>query len=196
MTTVLLSGFEPFDGDARNPSGEIARRLDGERFGRRHVVGVVLPVEFGRAARMLLRAIERVQPQIVVATGIAATRAAITPERFALNFVDARIADNAGRTPRARSIVRSAPLALPSTLRIDRILDVLSAAKLPAEGSVSAGSYVCNDLFFRLQCALSGISVRSGFVHLPHAREAAIENASAWAFDDLLRAVSELVAVA
>mgnify|MGYP002777370164 FL=1 len=196
MTTVLLSGFEAFDGDTRNPSGEIAKQLNGERIASRRVVGIVLPVEFGRAARQLLRSIEHERPDIVIATGIAASRGAITPERFALNFVDARIADNAGRTPRARSIVRSAPLALPSTLRISRMLDALGAAKLPAEASLSAGSYVCNEVFFRLQHALSGSEIRSGFVHLPHAREMASGNTSAWPLQVLLTAVREVLAVA
>jgi pyroglutamyl-peptidase len=170
-THVLLTGFEPFAGDTRNPSSEACALLDGSEIRGRRVRSLCLPTAFNAAALRVLREIARAPPLLVIATGLAGDRAQITPERFALNFADARIPDNRGRQPRERAIVRGAPLAYASTLPVTRIVDRLRAAGIPAAPSLSAGAFVCNELFFRLRHALEGSRVRAGFIHLPHASE-------------------------
>jgi pyroglutamyl-peptidase len=168
---VLLTGFEPFAGDARNPSSEACALLDGSEIRGCRVRSLCLPTAFNAAALRLLREIARESPTLVIATGLAGDRAQITPERFALNFADARIPDNRGRQPRERTIIRGAPLAYASTLPVTRIVERLRAAGIPAAPSLSAGAFVCNELFFRLRHALDGSKVRAGFIHLPYASE-------------------------
>ena len=168
---VLISGFEPFGGDSRNPSSEACMALDGHEVEGCRVRALCLPTAFGAAAKVLLREIARNRPQLVIATGVAAGRAEITPERFALNFADARIADNRGAQPRERTLIKGAPLAYASTLPVSRIVEALRAHGIPASVSLSAGAYVCNELFFRLRHALEEQGTVAGFIHLPYASE-------------------------
>ena len=120
---VLLTGFEPFGGDPRNPSSEACALLDGSDIRGYRVRTLCLPTAFNAAAMQLLREITRNPPALVIATGVAGGRAEITPERFAMNFSDARIPDNRRRQPRERTIVRGAPLAYMSTLPVTRIVE-------------------------------------------------------------------------
>lgn len=173
--SVLLTGFEPFGGDPRNPSSEACALLDGQTIGGLRVRALCLPVAFNAAALKLLREIARQPPALVIATGLAVGRAEITPERFALNFADARIPDNRGRQPRARTLIKGAPLAYASTLPVDRIVARLRAEGIPAAPSLSAGAFVCNELFFRLRHATEASGLRAGFIHLPYASEHVVE---------------------
>jgi pyroglutamyl-peptidase len=172
---VLLTGFEAFGGDARNPSSEACALLDGAMVRGHRLRILCLPTAFNAAALQLLREIARDPPGLVIATGVAGGRSEITPERFALNFADARIPDNRRRQPRERTIVRGAPLAYMSTLPVTRIVEKLRDAGIPAAASLSAGAFVCNELFFRLRHALEGSKVRAGFIHLPYASEHVVD---------------------
>jgi len=99
MKNVLLTGFEPFDGQAINPSEEIAREINDATIARHKVVGALLPCVFGAAIKELKHQIKLHEPAIVLCLGQAGGRAAITPERVAINLDDARIPDNAGQQP-------------------------------------------------------------------------------------------------
>ena len=171
---VLLSGFAPFDGAATNESWEavreavpalVARGVDAE--------AVELPVEFGTASERLAEAVRGLRPRLVVAVGLAAGRTAITPERVAINIRDARIPDNAGASPVDEPVVPGAPVGRFSTLPVKAMVAALEADEVPAVVSQTAGTYVCNDVFYTLQHllatdpALEGI--RGGFVHVPSA---------------------------
>jgi pyroglutamyl-peptidase len=174
MKTVLLTGFEAFGGAARNPTEEIVRALDGATIARRRVVGVVLPCVFGEAVAELRRQRRRCRPELVLCLGLAAGRSDITPERVAINVDDARIADNAGRQPIDRPVVRRGPAAYWSTLPIKTMVAALRAHGLPASVSQTAGTFVCNHVFYALMHALRrGRGVRGGFVHVPAMTEAA-----------------------
>lgn len=175
MSEILLTGFEPFGGDPRNPSSEACALLDGAEIAGHRVRALTLPTAFNAAALKLLREIARRDPALVIATGLAVGRAEITPERFALNFADARIPDNRGRQPRSKTLVRGAPLAYASTLPVDRIVTRLRADGVPAAPSLSAGAFVCNELFFRLRHATEGSALRAGFIHVPYASEHIVE---------------------
>lgn len=171
MKTVLLTGFEPFGGDTLNPSGEIARQLDGMQLGGWQVRGAVLPCVFGKSARKLERLMEETRPELVIGLGLANGRAEITPERVAINVDDARIADNAGRQPVDRPIAKDGPAAYWSTLPIKAIVAALKRNGIPASVSQTAGTFVCNHVFYALMRALAAQrgKVRGGFIHIPWA---------------------------
>jgi pyroglutamyl-peptidase len=168
MKTVLLTGFEPFGGEKVNASAEVARRLHGAVIGGHRVQAAILPCVFGAAITGLKRQIHAVRPELVVCLGQAAGRAEITPERVALNVDDARIPDNAGRQPVDRPVVRGGPAAHWSTLPIKAIVRALQARGIPAAVSQTAGTFVCNHVFYGLMHALRRQRrVRGGFIHLP-----------------------------
>ncbi len=172
--TVLLTAFEPFGGDPINPSAEIVRALDGRVIARHAVAGAILPCAFGAAPRVLARLRRRHEPDLVICLGLAAGRDGITPERVAINIADARLPDNAGAQPEDAPVVRGGPAAYWSRLPIRAIVDALRAGNIPAAVSSTAGTYVCNHVFYALMHALRRTrSVRAGFIHVPQVPEQA-----------------------
>ena len=164
---ILLTGFEPFGGEAINPSWEVARALDGHLIAGATVHALCLPTTFAGAPSALGTALAALQPGLVIALGQASGRAEVSIERVAVNLIDARIADNAGERPQDVPVRPDAPAAYFSTLPIKAMRDALRAAGHPAGLSLSAGAFVCNQLFYELQHRLAGQGVRSGFIHLP-----------------------------
>jgi len=168
MKTVLVTGFEPFGGETLNPSQEIARQLNGHVIARRRVIGRILPCVFGAANVELRRLLREFSPEVVISVGQAGGRAEVTPERVAINVDDARIPDNAGAQPIDRPIVRGGPAAYWSTLPVKAIVAALRAHEIPAAVSQTAGTFVCNHVFYGLMHALRmRRGVRAGFIHVP-----------------------------
>lgn len=166
--TLLLTGFAPFGGEELNPSWEAVRRLNGERLGDLPVVAAQLPTEFGAALRVLDKLLDRHRPTLVVAVGQAGGRAELSLERIAINVDDARIPDNVGRQPIDEPVVPGGPAAYFSTLPIKAMVHALRAAGFPAAVSQTAGTFVCNHVFYGLQHRLQGTGVRGGFIHIPY----------------------------
>lgn len=176
MKTVLLTGFEPFGGERVNPSAEIVGRLHDEVIARHRVRSAVLPCVFGAAVAELQRQMQATKPALVICVGQAGGRAEITPERVAINVDDARIADNAGAQPVDLPIVRGGPAAYFSTLPIKAIVAALRESNVPAAVSQTAGTFVCNHVFYGLMRALRRRpGVRGGFIHVPFLPEQATQ---------------------
>jgi pyroglutamyl-peptidase len=166
MPRVLLTGFEPFDGRDENASERVVRALGGERISEREVCVEILPVVFDEAPRRLFAAIERTRPLLVVCVGEAGGRDFIAIERRARNFDDARIPDNAGHARRG-PIARWGARERTSELPVEAIHEDLVAAGVSAQLSQSAGSFVCNHLFYRLMAGTRASRIRAGFIHVP-----------------------------
>ncbi|MEX8194144.1 pyroglutamyl-peptidase I [Comamonas guangdongensis] len=167
---ILLTGFEPFDKDTVNPSWEVARALDGAVIAGGVVHAVQLPCVFGRAMEVLDEALAGLQPTLVISLGLAGGRSEITPERVAINLDDARIPDNHGLQPIDMPVVDKAPAAYFSTLPIKAMVANLRAQGIPAAVSNTAGTFVCNHVFYALMHRLArraAPGVRGGFIHVP-----------------------------
>lgn len=179
MKTVLLTGFEPFGGESVNPSGEIARQLHGKVIGGHRVTGALLPCVFGAAITELKKQIRATKPALVICVGQAGGRAEITSERVAINVDDARIPDNAGRQPVDQPVVRGGPAAYWSTLPIKAMVAALTRRGIPASVSQTAGTFVCNHVFYGLMHVLRGQNKRrGGFIHVPFLPEQALRPGS------------------
>jgi len=178
--TILLTGFEPFGGETINPSWELARALDGETIAGHKIVAIQLPCVFGASVKTVQDAIATLDPVLVLAIGQAGDRSHMSLERVAINIDDARIPDNAGAQPVDTAIVPGAPSAYFSSLPIKPMLDALRLAGIPAEISQSAGTYVCNHVFYGLMHALDErTGTRGGFLHIPYLPEQAVRHAGA-----------------
>jgi pyroglutamyl-peptidase len=174
MKTVLVTGFEPFGGDTINPSREIARALDGRIVAGRMVVGATLPCVFGESRYEMVRLLRAHQPGLVVCLGLAGGRAEITPERVALNVDDARLPDNAGAQPIDMPVIRGGPVAYWSRLPVKAIVAALRERSIPAAVSQTAGTFVCNHVFYALMHALRWQrQLKGGFIHVPFLPEQA-----------------------
>lgn len=169
MRTVLITGFEPFDGEAVNPSWEVVSRLDNAIIGGCRVVARQLPCVFGEALIELNAAIDSLSPTLVLSVGQAGGRTDISVERVAINVDDARIPDNRGNQPVDTPIVESGPAAWFSSLPIKAIVSALRDAGVPASVSQTAGTFVCNHVMYGLLHKLSGMpEAKGGFIHIPY----------------------------
>ncbi|MBN8728819.1 MAG: pyroglutamyl-peptidase I [Xanthomonadales bacterium] len=168
MPVILLTGFEPFGGERVNPSQEIVRVLDGEVVAGHRIVGAVLPVVFEGTPERLRELIGQHRPAIALGLGQAGGRSALSLERVAVNLVDARIADNAGAQPFDCPVIAGAAPAHFTTLPTKAMVAAITECGIPAELSLSAGSFVCNQVFYALaQLATEFDGLRAGFMHLP-----------------------------
>lgn len=174
-TKIVISGFKPFGGATLNPSELLINVLQRDQIPGVELFTVVLPVEFESSAEILLEKVKQIQPQLVIAFGQAEGRTAITPEKIAINMDDARIPDNSGDQRRNQVIDKDGLDGYFSTLPIDVMVNAMKHAGHPAEISLSAGTFVCNHIFYELQKTLRGSNIRSGFVHLPLVTEQSVE---------------------
>lgn len=167
MTRALVTGFGAYGIEDDNPSGLIAERLDGQRIAGLQVVGRVLPVDTEQVHNVLADAIESVQPAVVVLTGVAPGRNAPAVERVAINVRDFPIPDTAQRVPIDEPVVDGGPPAYLSTLPVKAIVDGWRRAGLAGYVSNTAGTYLCNQVFYltRHLCRIPG--ARVGMIHLP-----------------------------
>jgi len=164
---ILLTGFEPFGGESINPSWEVAQRLGGELAPGVRVHSRRLPCAFGPAVAALDAALRETRPAVALALGLARGRHELSLERVAVNLIDARIPDNAGAQPIDEPVTVGGPDGYFSTLPLKPMVAGLRAAGHPAGLSYTAGSYVCNAVFYALQHGLAGQGAKSGFMHLP-----------------------------
>ncbi|MGN9866317.1 pyroglutamyl-peptidase I [Bacillus swezeyi] len=174
---VLLTGFDPFGGDSVNPSWEAVKRLNGERVGDILIASEQIPTVFHQSADILEKAIEKHCPDVVICVGQAGGRPHMTPERIAINIDDARIPDNDGEEPIDEQIAADGPAAYWSALPIKRIVKNMKESGIPASVSNSAGTFVCNHLFYRLMHYIdrSSSSMRGGFIHIPFLPEQTVD---------------------
>ncbi len=170
---ILLTGFAPFAGEAVNPSWQAVRALDGETIEGHRIVATELPTEFDGSLRALRTALRTTRPRVTIAVGLAGGRAGISLERVAINVVDARIPDNAGAQPVDVPVVGRGPAAYFSTLPIKSALASLRGAGMEAHISQTAGTYVCNAVFYAMMHAVRRKRLRAGFVHVPYLPEQA-----------------------
>jgi pyroglutamyl-peptidase len=167
--TVLLTGFQPFGGEQVNPSWQAVSALHGTRIAGHRVVARELPVAFGASLKALRAALRDMRPALVICVGQAGGRAQLSLERVAINIDDARIPDNTGQQPVDVPVVAEGPAAYFSTLPVKAMRHALNTAGFPAEVSQTAGTYVCNHVFYGLMHALRRQRiVRAGFIHIPY----------------------------
>ena len=168
---VLLTGFDAFGGETLNPSWLAVHALHGRRILGHKVVAARLPTVFDDSLRVLGDLLLHNQPELVICVGQAGGRSAISLERIAINVNVARIPDNAGAQPIDTPVVADGPAAYFTSLPVKAMRQSLQAAQIPAEVSQTAGTFVCNHVFYGLMHELARRRVlnntRGGFIHVP-----------------------------
>ena len=176
MKKLLITGFEPFDGEEINPSWEAISRLPDEIKGYT-LTKLRIPVVFGEAAEQVLAVADEVRPDVILCVGQAGGRSAITPELVAINLRYAKIPDNEGQQPKDEPIFLDGNCAYFSTLPVRQMAEAISAAGIASQVSYSAGAYVCNDLLYTLLAHFQNTRTKVGFVHIPYSKEQGTEPA-------------------
>ena len=175
MKTILITGFEAFGGGKINPSWEAVKQLDQLIIDGHQLIARQLPCSFTESSEHLTKLLEELQPQIVLNIGQAGGRLDISLERVAINLDDARIADNLGTQPIDQTIIKNAPNAYFTNLPLKAILQVARSNGIPASISYSAGTFVCNHVFYTLMHWINTVNpaIKGGFIHIPYLPEQA-----------------------
>jgi len=176
MKKILVTSFEPFDGETLNPSqlavADLPDVIDGVK-----IIKQVIPVVFGKSIDVLYGILKSENPDAVICVGQAGGRASIAVERVAINIDDARIPDNSGFAPIDEPVFADAPTAYFSTLPIKAMVQDCNEAGIPASISNTAGTFVCNHLMYAA-CHYSAIydpKMKAGFVHIPYIPEQTVD---------------------
>lgn len=188
---LLLTGFEPWSTHPSNPAQQLAERLDGWAAADLRVHSLVLPVTRTGAPAAVRAALRELRPDAVLHLGLAASRTALTVERWAHNEADFVVPDNAGAQPRGEPLREDGRWQRASTLHVASAVRALAAAEVPAAPSDTAGRFVCNAVLY---ATLDWASEQRyggavGFVHLPAAVTVSLL-AQERALERLLRALA------
>jgi pyroglutamyl-peptidase len=171
--TVLVTGFDPFGGEAVNPAFEAAKKLDGVTLAGAEVHTGEIPTIRYQCIAKVREYMDKFHPNIIICVGQAGGSTGISLERVAINCDDFRIPDNGGNQPVDEAIVKDGPAAYFSTLPIRAMKTALLAEGIPAVISNSAGTFVCNHVFYTLMDTLAHDPVKriGGFIHVPYLPE-------------------------
>ena len=172
-SVALVTGFVPFGGGTLNPSEQVARRLDGERFGTTRVVTRILPVEFEGLEARIEALVAELNPSLILSLGLAQGEPTVRLERVAVNLADYAIPDNAGAFLRDAPVAAEDRAALFATLPLRRIEQRLLESGIPATLSTTAGTFLCNATMYGFLRTLRTRASEApcGFVHLPYLPE-------------------------
>lgn len=172
---ILVTGFDPFGEDRINPALEAVKRLPNDIAGAK-IIKLEIPTKFNISAEVVKEAIENYKPDYVLNVGQAGGRFAITPERVAINLDDGRIADNAGYQPLNQIIQSDGATAYFTQLPIKAMTKAIREVGLPAAVSNSAGTFVCNHIFYQVQYQRAKFfpDIKAGFIHIPYLPEQVI----------------------
>ena len=170
MKKLLISGFMPFGGEDINPSWEAVKALP-DKIGEYELTKVCLPVVFGEAYSIALKAAREISADAILCIGQAGGRASVTPELVGINLRHASIPDNEGNQPKDEPIIEGGAKAYFSTLPVRKMAQAIRESGIPSELSYSAGAYVCNDLLYNLLSAFENTETRAAFIHVPYIPE-------------------------
>ena len=176
---ILVTGFEPFGGESRNPSAEVVN-AQPDRIAGADIVKLILPVERFECVLRVEEAVRQHFPRVVLSIGQAGGRAAVTVEQMAVNLEDYSMPDNGGNQPVDVPVRADGPAAYFSTLPVKAMVQAMKQAGVPASVSNTAGTFVCNDLMYRLldHLTMQGREIPAGFIHIPATPAQAAERPS------------------
>ena len=192
MKKLLVTGFDPFGGEAVNPAREAVLRVP-DAVGGYEITKLEIPTVFGLAAETVLQAAEELCPHAILCVGQAGGRSAVTPEVVAINLREASIPDNLGYTPQNQPVVAHAPAAYFSTLPVRAMAEGVKAAGIPCSLSYSAGVCVCNDLLYTLLHHYDGTDTRVGFIHIPYLPQQAKEGVASLPLGEAVRGLTAAI---
>ena len=168
MKTILLTGFDPFGGEPINPAWEAVKELNGYTSNGYTVVTKMIPTVRYDSIETVRNAIQEYNPEAIMLVGQAGGRPDITVERVAINVDDFRIPDNKGNQPKDEAIVKDVNNDYFATLQINNMMSGLQHAGIPASISNTAGTFVCNHIFYGVSYEVHDKGIRCGFVHIPY----------------------------
>lgn len=191
MKTLLITGFDPFGSGTVNPSWEAVKLLPPV-VGAYRIVPARIPTVYGLAGKTAAGAAEACGADAILCVGQAGGRRAVTSEAVAINLRYSTAPDNAGVIITDEPVVPGGPAAYFSTLPARKMAAAICAGGLPGAVSTTAGTFVCNDVFYSLLHAFHDRKV--GFIHVPFLPEQAADGQPSLPLADTVRALTAAVA--
>ena len=161
---MLITAFEPFGPWERNTSEDVGRAVAD-------AVGaelLVLPVDLMLAPPRLIEGLAGHDTALCL--GLHGRARALRVERVGINVADFEVPDNAGHMAASQPLDVAGPDARLSSVDVRGLVAAMRQAGVTADVSNSAGTYLCNAVYFT---ALQ--RVRALFVHLPPAPGDAVQ---------------------
>jgi pyroglutamyl-peptidase len=179
---ILISGFMPFGGSTINPTEKLINAIADENFAGVEVKAVLLPVNYDECVETIIKEMEAFEPDAVISCGLFAGRAAVTPERIAINVKDIApdhpFPDNKGNKPLDELINQEGPDGLFTLLPVRKMVNRMIEQEIPAFVSNTAGTFICNNTMYGVldYIRANHLSIMAGFIHFPASTEMALDN--------------------
>ena len=132
-----------------------------------HIFRCELPVSYIDSQNVLLHKIEKIKPNIVVSLGLAAGRKTISLETQAINLMDSQFPDNNGVIFERRKISENFIDTLKTSYDLQKIKDDLIEKYSFISISNSAGTYVCNTVYYLSLLNQDKNKYKAIFIHFP-----------------------------
>ena len=183
---VLVTGFDPFGGEAVNPAFEAVKLLPDEIAGA-EIIKLEIPTVFSKCGPAVEEGIKKYEPDIVINVGQAGGRSCVTIEQVAVNLAEARIPDNDGEQPSDEPVQKDGAPAYYATIPVKAIVKNIRDHGIPCHISYTAGTYVCNCIMYNVlhMAATKYSNIRAGFIHVPFAAQQAVEKPNGTPFMSL-----------
>lgn len=156
---ILITAFEPFMNIKTNSSYEALKNLNQKN----DITKVFLPVKLHESFSILKKHIDKIQPDIIILCGQAASRSKISIETKAKNVLGPSIDITDEIT--SNIIIKDGPIAYYSNFPTVEALSYLLQSDIPVELSNDAGGYICNALYYQVMHNYPNIE--TVFIHLP-----------------------------
>ncbi len=168
MKTAIITAFEPFNNDEVNPTESILNKIPDTLYDVK-IVKMTLPVVYNHVFERLLPLIDEYDPVMVLSLGLAKGRSHINIERIAINVNESSIADNLGNKKTGQPIVDYGPDGIFTTFPLEKLKQKIDSKRMPVTVSNTAGTYVCNNLFYKTLHHIKQFSldIKAGFIHFP-----------------------------
>lgn len=165
---LLITGFDAFGKDDYNPSFEAIKALP-DKIHDVEVIKLQLPTKYLEASSIIIDYLDNNTVDYVFLCGQAAGRKEITLEKFAVNVMDARIADNAEYIPKDITILDEGETAYETSIDLIAMEKFMNDKGTPTKISYHAGTFVCNSTYYNLlhKSYHDGINTKGLFIHVP-----------------------------
>ncbi len=183
---ILVTGFDPFGGEAVNPAFEAVKLLPDEIAGA-EIIKLEIPTVFSKSGPAVEAGINEHHPDVVINVGQAGGRSCVTIEKVGINLAEARIPDNAGEQPCGEPLQSDGEPAYYATIPVNAIVKNVREHGIPCHVSYTAGTYVCNCVMYNVlhMAATKYPNIRAGFIHVPFAAEQVVEKPNGTPFMSL-----------
>ena len=187
---ILITAFEPFGKCDTNVALMALNKIKAKDY---DIETLEVETVYSRAFSTVKEKLDTGTFDYCICLGQAGGRDNITVERIAINIADCSAPDNNGKILTDQKISQTGQLAYLSTLPIKKIVNKVNKNGIPCKISDTAGTYVCNYIFYSLMNYLEGnTKTKGGFIHLPYATEQKQDGPSL-PLDDIVKALEVIL---